>query len=78
MDIVLLTLMMDLDTTKDLLTYHIDYNISWEFGRIDRGNYSLFGLSAVPSFYLFNQTGHEIKYSEGRMTLLELVNFIDL
>lgn len=75
--IIVLTLLIDLNTSKDLLTYYIDHNITWEFGKINEGNYSIFGLSVVPTFYLFNQTGHEIDLCKGEMSLSQLLTFID-
>ncbi|NPD87669.1 MAG: hypothetical protein HGN29_03030 [Asgard group archaeon] len=67
-----------METSKDLLTYYIDYNITWGFGKINEGNYSKFGLSVVPTFYFFNQTGYEINLNKGEMNLSQLIDFIDL
>ena len=76
-NIVILTLLIDLETSKDLLTYYIEYNITWDFGKINEGNYSKFGLSVVPTFYLFNQTGHEVDLHKGEMELTQLLSFIN-
>ncbi|MCG3221498.1 MAG: hypothetical protein H7641_08970, partial [Candidatus Heimdallarchaeota archaeon] len=64
-------------TTKDLLTYYIDNNITWEIGRINEGNYTKIGLSVIPTFYLLNQTGFEIELWKGEMDLSQLLSFID-
>ena len=77
-NITILTLLVDLETSKELLTYYIDYNISWIFGKINEENYSLFDLSIVPTFYLFNQTGNEISSWKGEMNLKQLLTFIDI
>ena len=77
-NITILTLLIDLETTKDLLTYYIDYNITWTFGKINEGNYSKVGLTIVPTFYLFNQTGHEINFQKGEMSFSQLLIFADI
>ena len=65
-NIVILTILIDLETSKELLTYYIDYNITWAFGKINVGNYSKFGLSVL-FFILFHLL----------LNLSQLLTFID-
>ncbi|MHA2256337.1 MAG: TlpA family protein disulfide reductase, partial [Candidatus Heimdallarchaeaceae archaeon] len=74
--IVVLTLLIDLIKAKELLTYYINQNITWELGMVNYGNYTLVDLTVVPTFFLLNQTGHEVNQNEGIMSLSQLSDFL--
>ena len=77
-DIVILTLMIDLETSKELLTYYINNNISWLIGSINEANHTKIGLEWVPAFYLFNTSGELIKTKQSEMNYEELMNFLSM
>lgn len=76
LNVVILTLLIDLDSSKELLTYYIDNNLSWFIGMINQGNYSKILLTSVPTFYFFNTTSQEINSGIGTMSLETLKSFI--
>ena len=77
-NITILTLLIDLETTKELLTYYINNNITWTLGNIKEENYSKLGLTVVPTFYMFNQTRQEINCWKGEMSISQLLVFTEI
>ena len=68
--------MVDLLTSKELLTYYTANNMTWSIGNINEGNYSKINLQDIPTFYLFNSTNYEIKRNVGTLSFSSLQDFI--
>jgi hypothetical protein len=45
---------------------------------VNYGNYTLVDLTVVPTFFLLNQTGHEVNQNEGIMSLSQLSDFLNI
>ncbi|MCG3223472.1 MAG: hypothetical protein H7647_03330 [Candidatus Heimdallarchaeota archaeon] len=76
--VLLLTLLIDLISPKDLLDYYIFYDISWTIGNISEEYYSLINLIEVPTFYFINTTKNLVGKYEGFTNLQTLKELIGL
>jgi hypothetical protein len=78
LELEILTLMIDLQTQKELLTYYTANNLTWNIGSINMGNYSKIHLPVVPSFFLFNSTSVLVKQYFGLISFELLLDFIEI
>lgn len=76
--VLLLTLLIDLSTQKELLDYYIYNDISWTIGSISEEYYSLINLTEVPCFYYINTTKNLIGTYTGYTNLHSLKELIGI
>ena len=78
-EVTILTLMIDINNSKNLLTFYINNNLTWKIGWCNQGNYSKLNFGWVPTFYAFNSTSQLIKQQiGGTMDFNALKLFLDI